>query len=128
MLEAIEQFDNFALRKGETVVRGWSLGERAAKNILKNPRMPEANDLVPNIEQKGVDLRIGLDIACLSLRQIVQAILFITGDSDMIQAFKFARREGMRIYLHYAGMQVRDRKSTRLNSRHYCASRLKSPS
>jgi len=107
MLDSIEQFDNFALRKGETVVRGWSLGQRAAASILKKPRAPEAADLVPNIEQKGVDLRIGLDIARLSLRQVVQAILIVTGDSDMIPAFKFARREGMRIYLHYAGMPVR---------------------
>src|SRR3546814_19962621 len=58
MLEAIEQFDNFALRKGETVVRGWSLGERAAKNILKNPRMHEANDLVPNKNQKDMTFHI----------------------------------------------------------------------
>jgi uncharacterized LabA/DUF88 family protein len=107
MLSAIEQFDNFAVRKGETVVRGWSLGDRAAKDILRRPRSPVAEDLVPNIEQKGVDLRIGLDIARLALKEVVQSALIITGDSDMIPAFKFARREGMRIYLHYADMPVR---------------------
>src|SRR3546814_6587966 len=90
MLEAIEQFDNFALRKGETVVRGWSLGERAAKNILKNPRMPEANDLVPNIEQKGVDLRIGLDIARLSLRQIVQRSEEHTSELQSLMRISYA--------------------------------------
>lgn len=107
LLEAIEQFDNFAVRRGETVVRGWSLGSKAMKSIRKAPRELAADDLVPNIEQKGVDLRIGLDISRLSLRQIVQAILIVTGDSDMIPALKFARREGMRVYLHYADMPVR---------------------
>lgn len=31
LLESIEQFDDFALRKGETVARGWNLGARATK-------------------------------------------------------------------------------------------------
>ena len=56
---------------------------------------------MPNIEQKGVDLRIGLDIARLALRELVGVIVVVTGDSDFIPAFKFARREGIRVYLHH---------------------------
>ncbi len=52
---------------------------------------------MPKIEQKGVDLRIGLDIARLSLRRMVDIIVVVTGDSDMVPAFKFARREGIRV-------------------------------
>lgn len=63
--------------------------------------------MVPNIQQKGVDLRIGLDIARLALREVVQAIAVVTGDSDLVPAFKFARREGVRVYLDHMGMPVR---------------------
>lgn len=76
--------------------------------ISKNgTRALAANDLVPNIEQKGVDLRIGLDIARLSIRQLAQVIVVVTGDSDMIPAFKFARREGVRVYLDHMGHGVK---------------------
>jgi uncharacterized LabA/DUF88 family protein len=51
--------------------------------------------------------RIGLDIARIALRQSAQVICVITGDSDLIPAFKFARREGLRVYLDYLGMPIR---------------------
>ncbi|MEP7224437.1 MAG: NYN domain-containing protein [Actinomycetota bacterium] len=57
--------------------------------------------------QKGVDLRIGLDVALLSLRRIVDTIVLATGDSDFIPALKFARREGLRVYLDTMGAPVR---------------------
>lgn len=46
-----------------------------------------------------MDLRLGLDIARLALRQLVGVVMVVTGDSDLIPAFKFARREGIRVYL-----------------------------
>ena len=58
-------------------------------------------------EQKGVDLRISLDIARLSLRSLVDAVVVVTGDSDLIPAFKFARREGIRVYLDHMGHGVK---------------------
>ena len=61
---------------------------------------------MPNIEQKGVDLRIGLDIARLALREMVGTLVVVTGDSDFIPAFKFARREGVRVYLHHMGHNI----------------------
>ena len=67
--------------------------------MLGKPRVLEPNDLIPNIEQKGVDLRIGLDIARLAPTRSVQSVVTITGDSDLIPAFKFARREGIRMFL-----------------------------
>jgi len=62
---------------------------------------------VPNVEQKGVDLRIGLDIARLALREMVEIIVVVTGDSDLVPAFRFARREGIRVYLDHLGHGVR---------------------
>lgn len=106
--QKLELQQDFAVRYGETSVHGWALGDAALRNIAADgPRMLAANDMVPNIEQKGVDLRIGLDIARLSLRGLVSVIVVLTGDSDMIPAFKFARREGARVYLDHMGHGVK---------------------
>lgn len=107
LFNALELLPNFAVRRGEAVARGWKIGPKALKRLLKSPASPQATDLVPNVQQKGVDLRIGLDIARLALRQSAQAIVVVTGDSDLVPAFKFARREGVRVYLDHLGMPIR---------------------
>jgi uncharacterized LabA/DUF88 family protein len=100
--QGLEMQPDFALRQGEAAIQGWALGESALRNIArKGARALTANDLVPNIKQKGVDLRIGLDIARLSLCKLVEIIVVVTGDSDMVPAFKFARREGIRVFLDH---------------------------
>lgn len=104
--EALEMLPNFAVRRGETVFHGWKFGSAAAREIQKNPRTPVVKDFVPDIKQKGVDLRIGLDLARLALRSMVSAIVVVTGDSDLVPAFKFARREGIRVYLDHMGHNV----------------------
>jgi uncharacterized LabA/DUF88 family protein len=105
--QALEMQPDFALRMGEAPVHGWTFGSRATRALARAPRAPTAGDLVPNIEQKGVDLRIGLDIARLSLRALVDVVVAVTGDSDLIPAFTFARREGIRIYLDHMGHGVK---------------------
>lgn len=107
LLNELELLPDFAVRKGELVARGWKIGKRALAKLLKKPAAPTAADLQPNIQQKGVDLRIGLDIARLALRQTAQVVVAVTGDSDLIPAFKFARREGMRVYLDHMGGPIR---------------------
>jgi len=52
-------------------------------------------DFKLSVEQKGVDMRIGLDIASMSYRGIVTQMILISGDSDFIPAAKHARREGI---------------------------------
>ena len=67
-----------------------------------------AADLIPNIQQKGVDMRIGLDISSLSLKNQADVIVLVTGDSDFIPAMKFARREGKQIFLFSLGHAVKN--------------------
>lgn len=107
LLDTLELTPNFAVRKGEVVVHGWKLGDGAFKSMMKTPRPPTAKDIVPDLEQKGVDLRIGLDIARLALREMVDIIVVATGDSDLVPAFRFARREGVRVFLDHMGHGVR---------------------
>ena len=51
------------------------------------------------LRQKGVDMRIGLDIATMTLKSQVDTIVLVTGDSDFIPAAKIARREGVEFIL-----------------------------
>jgi uncharacterized LabA/DUF88 family protein len=88
LLKDLGTAPDFALRLGETSVPGWMIGRAAFTGLMKSPRVIQADDLVPAIQQKGVDLRIGLDIARLSLMRSVQAIVVVTGDSDLVPAFK----------------------------------------
>src|SRR2546427_2126641 len=84
LLDTLELTPNFAVRRGEVVVHGWKLGDYAFKSMMKSPRAPSPRDIVPHLEQKGVDLRIGLDIARLALREMVDIIVVVSGDSDLV--------------------------------------------
>ena len=55
----------------------------------------QSTDFSIDIEQKGVDMRIGLDIANLAYKRLVNQIILISGDSDFVPAAKMARREGI---------------------------------
>ncbi len=100
LLNELAASPNVALRLGQLAMQGWKLGTQSArKKVLGGQRTATARDVVPNFKQKGVDLRIGLDIAKLSLQRIVDVIVLVTGDSDLVPAMRFARREGCRTYL-----------------------------
>ena len=99
LMDKLELKRDFALRLGELKHSGWKVKDHRLRQVIKDERALQAEDLLPNVQQKGVDLRIGLDIARLSLRCIAKTVVVVTGDSDMIPAFKFARREGVRVYL-----------------------------
>lgn len=47
------------------------------------------------LRQKGVDMRIGVDIASLALKKQVDTLVLVAGDSDFVPAAKLARREGI---------------------------------
>ena len=53
------------------------------------------NDFNINFEQKGVDMKIGVDIASVTFKHQVDQIILISGDSDFVPAAKLARREGI---------------------------------
>ena len=53
------------------------------------------DDLMFEAQKKGVDMRIGIDIASLTYKKQVEQIILISGDSDFVPASKLARREGI---------------------------------
>ncbi len=52
-------------------------------------------------------MRIGMDIAALTLKKHVQVIVLVSGDSDFVPAMKFARREGALVFLVPLGQNVK---------------------
>ncbi len=65
------------------------------------------DDFIYHAKQKGVDIKIGLDIATLALKRLVQKIVLISGDSDFVPAAKLARVEGIIFTLDPMGNPIR---------------------
>lgn len=96
----LKKLRKVALRLGE-------LNESQARWVLKEDRLlalcrkqVTIDDLVEDdvryeVRQKGVDMRIGLDIASLTYKRLVNQIVLISGDSDFVPAAKLARRDGI---------------------------------
>ena len=88
--------------RGDSGARFWILKPNSQKGILN--RTLDVDDLTdddftPSLRQKGVDMRIGLDIASLTLKKHVDTIILVSGDADFVPAAKFARREGVKFVL-----------------------------
>jgi len=97
----------FALRFGELSHDGWHLKPRV-QNRAGTAVQISAADFQPTIRQKGVDMRIGLDIASLTLKRHADVIVLVTADSDFIPAMKFARREGAQLFLVTLGHGIKE--------------------
>jgi uncharacterized LabA/DUF88 family protein len=89
----------FAVRLGEISFDGWALSDRATREMLSQHRALSSDDFVPVLRQKGVDLRIGLDVALMATNRLVDRIVVVSGDSDLVPAMKVARREGVQVVL-----------------------------
>jgi uncharacterized LabA/DUF88 family protein len=53
----------------------------------------------PLIQQKAVDMKMGMDIGLISSKKLADLLILITGDADVVPAIKQARREGMQVCL-----------------------------
>lgn len=107
LIDSLELQPDFAVRRGLLMQSGWKLGKYALRNLKKKGGTVTARDLVPDISQKGVDIRIGLDIASNALKRFADIFVLVTGDSDFVAPMKFARKEGIRVYLECMGHGVR---------------------
>lgn len=83
--------DFFAVRRGVLKFRGW--------DPKKGVTPTTDAHFTPRFEQKGVDMRIGLDIASYSTKRLVDRIAVITADTDMVPALKYARQSGLQVVL-----------------------------
>lgn len=93
-LDALAKKDLFAVRRGVLKFRGWT-----PKKIPVPPAALTDSDFSPNFEQKGVDMRIGLDVATYSTNRLVDRLILVSGDTDCVPAMKQARKQGVQIVL-----------------------------
>ncbi|NNM65703.1 MAG: NYN domain-containing protein [Burkholderiales bacterium] len=107
LFEQLAEQPYMALRLGELVLEGWEINAARLRGETSTSIEVRADDLRPQITQKGVDMRIGMDIAALTLKRLVQTIVLVSGDSDFVPAMKFARREGAHLYLCPLGHRVK---------------------
>lgn len=89
----------------------WGFKPEVTQQLLKGTKQISElveNDVIPNFRQKGVDMRIGLDITSIALKKQVDKIVLISGDSDFVPAAKFARREGIDFILDPMWQKIPD--------------------
>jgi uncharacterized LabA/DUF88 family protein len=89
----------------------WQFKGSIANDLMKKKKTIEqvtSDDVIPTFRQKGVDMRIGLDITSLALKKQVEKIVLISGDSDFVPAAKFARREGIDFVLDAMWHKIAD--------------------
>lgn len=111
--DCLKKKRKFALRLGELSDNnvGYYLSPVKTKELLSGKLKIEdikENDLKFTMMQKGVDMRIGLDIASLAYKKQVDQIVLISGDSDFVPAAKLARREGIDFVLDPLGQKIKD--------------------
>jgi len=92
----------FALRLGylkrESPGFNWMLRKDKLKGLLSRDIVIsdlKDGDVFYDLRQKGVDIKIGLDIASLAYKKLVDKIVLVSGDGDFVPAAKVARREGI---------------------------------
>lgn len=66
----------------------------------------EERDFRISFSQKGVDMRLGLDISSLAYEGFVSQIILVSGDSDFVPAAKIARRKGIDFILDPMGNSI----------------------
>ncbi len=99
IFEELKKKRKVALRLGRVKDSGaWQLYPEKLKELLKgNMALADLreSDMFYEMRQKGIDMKIGVDIASLALKKQVQQIILISGDEDFVPASKLARREGI---------------------------------
>lgn len=98
-LEELKKRRKFALRLGELSEQMYyNLRPEVTKKLVLGKISIDdltEDDFVFVSQQKGVDMRIGIDIASITYKKQVDQIILIAGDSDFVPAAKMARREGI---------------------------------
>ncbi|MFN7834275.1 MAG: NYN domain-containing protein [Burkholderiaceae bacterium] len=92
-----------SLRLGEGgEMTGWQLREDALNDLIaKRMETDELHDddFTPNVNLRGMALRMGVDIVSLAYKRQVQQIVLLAGDGYFAPAAELARHEGVDIVL-----------------------------
>jgi uncharacterized LabA/DUF88 family protein len=99
-----------ALRLGRLseALSTWRARPEAVKRWAAHPESfaPSDDDFELDVVQKGVDMRLGLDVASMAFKKQVSRIILVAADADFVPPAKLARREGIDIVLDSMGARV----------------------
>ncbi len=99
LIESLKQKRKVALRIGMLKDnKTWAFRSHITKDLLAGKidmKDITENDVFFEVRQKGIDMKIGVDIASLALKRFVDCIVLFSGDADFVPAAKLARREGV---------------------------------
>ncbi len=84
---------------------GWRPRQSSVSNWIENPNSftPCDDDFEIDTVQKGVDMRLGLDVASMAYKKQIDQLIMVAGDADFVPAAKLARREGIDVVLDPMG-------------------------
>ena len=103
LFDQLRKRPSVAVRLGKVErERSWVLTSSTQSELIKGTKLANElvdDDFVAGFRQKAVDMRLGLDIASITLKKQADTIILVTGDSDFVPAAKLARREGVRVIL-----------------------------
>lgn len=103
LLDELARKDLFAIRRGILKFRGF----KPKKTPVATKAPLSDNDFVPDFEQKGVDMRIGLDIASYSSNHSIDRIILVSNDTDCVPALKHGRIAGLQtVIIEPAGVKL----------------------
>lgn len=112
LFDVLRSRPNVALRLGQVIKPReglWVLKQDSQKRLLSGDLAAsdlKDSDFTDQFRQKGVDMRIGLDIATITLKKQANIIVLVSGDSDFVPAAKLARREGVIFILDHLCQHV----------------------
>lgn len=115
------------LQEGESDFR---IKPKTVKKLMRGEILVKdltESDFELDVVQKGVDMRIGLDIASMAFRQQVTQIVLIAGDSDFVPAAKHARREGIDFILDPMWQGIKAGLSEHIDGLRSCTKKSPSP-
>lgn len=102
----VKKLRKVALRLGRlNDTARWKLSVEATTRLISDASNFVATDSDFKIDtiQKGVDMRLGLDVASLAFKKQVDQIIIVAADADFVPAAKLARREGIDVILDCMG-------------------------
>lgn len=122
-----DEFHKALLKKRKLAMRRGELAESQAYYYLKPESLSDVlsqkksltelteDDFRLDVKQKGVDMRIGLDVASLAYGKYVDQIVLIAGDSDFIPVAKMARRSGIDFILDPMNQNIKQKLSEHID-------------
>jgi uncharacterized LabA/DUF88 family protein len=90
-LDELASRDYFQVRTGILRFRGWKPKMTPVASNLSD------QDFRPDFEQKGLDLKIGIDMLRMLDTKAADRLIVVTSDSDLIPALDLARQGGMQV-------------------------------